>query len=265
MSDYENPINNHVSDRDAEANRAKGIRAEEVAEWYFRLNGFFLIRGFIVHPDKARDKGALTEADLLGIRLRHSAERYWKFEHNKNKSSNMPDDTLLIDINKNSCKHLAVMVEVKSGLCAINGPWTHDSGLDNKSQSNMGRALMRMGHIPPGEIKDGASEMHQHLRYESEKFVTQYIAIGKHINPDLQGRYPHLIQITFGNIGSFLYTRFINFPNKRPLDRNISLWDGFGGEFCEWFQDESAYRRREVREASCQEMVHQYIASGTRN
>ena len=109
---------------------------------------------FIVHPDQAKDKGALTEADLLGIRLRHSTEKYWRSEQNKMKSSNVPDDILLTKINNDCCKHLAVMVEVKSGGCAINGPWTHDSGLENKSKSNMGRALMRMGHIPPDKISD---------------------------------------------------------------------------------------------------------------
>ena len=32
----------------------KGQRAEEIAEKYFRLNGFFLIPGFVVHPDAPR-------------------------------------------------------------------------------------------------------------------------------------------------------------------------------------------------------------------
>ena len=259
MPDYENVDNN----------MARGMRAEEVAQWYFRLNGFFLIRGFIVHPDHAKDKdkdkGALTEADLLGIRLRHSTEKYWKSAHNKNKSSNVPDDALLTDINKDSCKHLAVMVEVKSGLCAINGPWTHGIGLDNKSKSNMGRALMRMGHIPPGEINDGVSKMHQHLRYESNEFVTQYIAIGRTVDSNLRDKYPRLIQITFDNIGSFLCTRFKSFPNKIPQDRNISLWDGFGGEFCEWFQHEGNFGSRKVTENSCQRKVRSYIDSGERS
>ena len=255
MPDYENVDNN----------MARGMRAEEVAQWYFRLNGFFLIRGFIVHPDQAKDKGALTEADLLGIRLRHSTEKYWRSEQNKMKSSNVPDDALLTDINKDSCKHLAVMVEVKSGLCAINGPWTHGIGLDNKSKSNMGRALMRMGHIPPGEINDGVSKMHQHLRYESNEFVTQYIAIGRTIDSNLRDKYPRLIQITFDKIGSFLCTRFESFPNKIPQDRNISLWDGFGGEFCEWFQREGNFGSRMVTENSCQGKVRSYIDSGKRS
>lgn len=31
--------------------REIGNRAEEVADWYFRLNGFLLTPGFVVHPD----------------------------------------------------------------------------------------------------------------------------------------------------------------------------------------------------------------------
>lgn len=28
-----------------------GRRAEEVAQWYFRLNGFLMIPSFVLHPD----------------------------------------------------------------------------------------------------------------------------------------------------------------------------------------------------------------------
>ena len=38
--------------------RERGKRAEEVTEWYFRLNGFFLIPGFIVHPDRHKSSFA---------------------------------------------------------------------------------------------------------------------------------------------------------------------------------------------------------------
>ena len=39
----------------------RGRRAEDIASWYFRLNGFLAISGFIVHPDQRR-QFARTEA-----------------------------------------------------------------------------------------------------------------------------------------------------------------------------------------------------------
>ncbi|MDD5463064.1 MAG: hypothetical protein PHG00_15770 [Methylococcales bacterium] len=64
-------------------NRERGQQAEEVAEWYFRLNGFLLIPGFIVHADSLKAKRnndgsmrltARTEADFMGVRFPHSRE-----------------------------------------------------------------------------------------------------------------------------------------------------------------------------------------------
>jgi hypothetical protein len=53
------------------SDRGRGDRAEDVAHWYFRLNGFLSIPGFVVHPDVSRDY-PLTEADLIGVRFSHS-------------------------------------------------------------------------------------------------------------------------------------------------------------------------------------------------
>jgi len=51
----------------------RGRRAEDVASWYFRLNGFLTIPGFVVHPDQRR-RFPRTEADLLGVRFPFSRE-----------------------------------------------------------------------------------------------------------------------------------------------------------------------------------------------
>lgn len=42
----------------------KSERAEEVANWFFRLNGFLSIPNFIVHPDTV-SRHPRTEADYL--------------------------------------------------------------------------------------------------------------------------------------------------------------------------------------------------------
>jgi hypothetical protein len=43
------------------------LHPEKVAYWYFRLNGFFQIENFVVHP---RGRGSQrTDADLLGTSM----------------------------------------------------------------------------------------------------------------------------------------------------------------------------------------------------
>ena len=49
------------------------LEPEKVAYWYFRLNGFFQIENFVVHPT---GRGAQrTDADLLAVRFPFRAER----------------------------------------------------------------------------------------------------------------------------------------------------------------------------------------------
>lgn len=47
-------------------------KAERLASWYFRLNGFLTTENFIVHPDSGADQR--TDADILAVRFAHRAE-----------------------------------------------------------------------------------------------------------------------------------------------------------------------------------------------
>jgi len=59
---------------------------EKVAYWYIRLNGFFQIENFVVHPE--RRGGQRTDADLLAIRFPFRAERLfddaWRLRNHPN-------------------------------------------------------------------------------------------------------------------------------------------------------------------------------------
>lgn len=80
---------------------------ERLAYWYFRLNGFLTTENFVVHPDIGNNQP--TDADLLGMRFAHRAE---------NLIDPMQDDPKVAE-----CETLvnAVIVEVKTGQCALNG------------------------------------------------------------------------------------------------------------------------------------------------
>ncbi len=68
MSGQQEPTGNGDSAASLARRSEVGSRAEEVAAWYFRLNGFFAIPGFVVHPDR-RQRHARTEADLIAVRF----------------------------------------------------------------------------------------------------------------------------------------------------------------------------------------------------
>ena len=258
-------FNEESSDERSGAKR--GRRAEEVAQWYFRLNGFFLIPGFVVHPDVPRPTPR-TEADLLGIRLKDSNEGLWHasqadhFRVGANRTS-MTDDPLLTSASMVGTvkRHLVAMVEVKAGTCSINGPWSDRGGGDQTpGQSNMERALGRVGFGNRTEVTVAGSSMYENLRYEGNAFVVQYFAIGKTTSTALARTYPKLIQITFDQIGSFLRDRFNGFPEKIPLDRDIRLWQGFGDSFRWWFESSGYGSAPNV--LACQSAVKRYINDG---
>lgn len=82
------------------------ITAEELAYWYFRLNGFLTIQNFIVHDERKANQR--TDVDILGVRFPFRSE------------INMEDDAWFTKV---SAKPLYIITELKTGLCNLNGPW----------------------------------------------------------------------------------------------------------------------------------------------
>lgn len=239
-----------------------GNRAEEVAQWYFRLNGFFLMPGFIVHPDVPM-RTPRTEADVLGIRLKGSSEGVWRRPEWANAQSDrrhapMKDDDKLLAAGKDGtvAKHLIAMVEVKAGRCQINGPWTDGTGLQ-QGTSNMHRCLARVGFANKTEVDEAAKAMYQSLRYVGREYIVQYFAVGKVASTELQTKYPDLVELTDNDIGAFLYKRFSSFPEKIPSETEITLWNGFGDKFRWWFE---GMQPRSPQK--CVEAVRNYIDRG---
>jgi len=148
----------------------KGERAEQVENWYFRLNGFLSIPGFIVHPDIQRPYPR-TKADLIAVRFPYSKEKI--------ASRDMVDDHLITSLSSPS-RTLFALVEVKSRTCNVNGPWSREK------EKNMHRVIRRMGFNSEEEIDDVAMKMYDCLRWENEKYVLQYITIGMAKQSELQ-------------------------------------------------------------------------------
>lgn len=206
--------------------RNRGVRAEEVAHWYFRLNGFLSIPGFIIHPDREQ-RYPYTEADLIAVRFPYSLEIL--------SDRTMKDDQVLLELNRlpqdsHPTRTIFVLVEVKTDLCRINGPWS------NSERGNMQRVIRRLGFAAPDHIEEIAQKMYDDLRWENEHFVLQYVAVGSRFNDGLQVNYPKLVQITFEQIADFLYDRFLNFPEKLPTGPIHEQWPDFGRYYGEKFR-----------------------------
>lgn len=203
--------------------RKIGERAEQVANWYFRLNGFLSIPGFVVHPDQVREYPR-TEADLIAVRFPGSIEVINRSE--------MQDDkiiTQLHGIGPNK-KILFVLVEVKSGDCSMNGPWSE------RPRKNIQRVVRRLGFAEANKIDEISEALYSNARWSDEKYVLQYVCVGKNVNAELSRSYENLLQITYEEISNFLSLRFKMYPEKMPITGVIhEQWPDFGKKYGFWF------------------------------
>lgn len=191
-----------------------GKRAEEVALWYFRLNGFFSIPGFVLHSSNLPRRN-ITEADLLAVRFPHSREELrdiW-----------MNDDRWVQNIAATG-KTLFVIAEVKTAHCSVNGPWT------DPRKAGMERVIKRFGFIDDDEeVNKAAKDMYDRLRCVTDDAVVQYVCIGSRVVQKVRGRvYPDLVQLTWDGVADFLYERFKAFGN---LKGSHPQWGVFGERY----------------------------------
>lgn len=116
-------------------------QAEELAYWYLRLNGFFLVENFVIHKEteaEAKDAKHSSDADLLAVRFPNAEEKIGR------KLLECDDEILFSFFNKS--KVLALIVEVKSS------EEPEDIKIFN-SKYKMRYALRRIGLLNPALIK----------------------------------------------------------------------------------------------------------------
>ena len=184
----------------------KKIKAESLAYWYLRLNGFLTTVNFVIHPEYGHNQR--TDADILAVRFPFRAERL---------TEPMADDYNLIPINRS--KALMFIAEVKKGLCRLNGPWT------NPKKHNMERVLRAIGAFPQNQNDFVASELYDNGWYENDQYVISLICLGKRVNDNLKQKYPKVKQITWPVVFSFIYERFKAYPQQKS---SHPQWDNNG-------------------------------------
>ena len=250
-----------AEERELDASRRKGERAEHVAQWYFRLNGFLSIPGFVVHldqstayiPQNGEPRIARTEADLLGVRFVGSNERIFAGPYD---GREMVDDPKLTQLATGLyMQALFVLVEVKAGVCKMNGPWTA------RASKNMQRVIRRLGFArDEDEVEVIAEALYSSGQYRDAYYTLQYICVGARKNDELQADFPNVVQIDWSDIGKFLAQRFSDFPEKLPDGHVHEQWPDFGKRFGRWFR--SNRNKADSRTIAAQ-AVERYVRVGT--
>jgi hypothetical protein len=195
--------------------REKGWRAEEVAAFYLRFNGFFTLPNFAVHYDSP-SQFLRTDCDLLGVRFPNTVE------HGNRRR--MRDHSGIVKLANG--KTLFVIVEVKAGRCAVNGPWSRDESGEN----NLLYVIKRFGFVTVGEGRAIADTIAQQLVWEDEARKVVYLCIGSEKNSEV-----YATQITFQDVAAFLVERIGDHPWKLPHHTDaLQIWGDFGLNLAEW-------------------------------
>jgi hypothetical protein len=189
----------------------KMLNPEKVAYWYFRLNGFFQIENFIVHPELRGSQR--TDADLLAVRFPFRAERLFD-----NPGDIMADDEHglafsrdLIDI---------VIAEVKTNQpCNLNGPWTQ------QDRQNIHRVLAAIGCLPHDRIEAAASDIYRVGFHYSDTIRIRLVAIGRNQDAELATKFPEVSQLLWSDMLSFIWQRFDRYRQQKT---QVDQWDGEG-------------------------------------
>jgi len=181
--------------------------AEELAYWYFRFNGFFLIDNYIAHPDDRQhlhpnnphQANSHSDTDLIGIKSPFVNEIVGYPEHQCNILHQLIPEPII----SNTPEFIGIICEVKAGRVAT---------INNNNLPNQIRRLGLFQNID--EIIDHLQENHT---YQHEGKVIIKIVIKKS---------PHIIHswntITIHQVHDFIVDRFNFYGNMKE-----GGWDKF--------------------------------------
>lgn len=190
---------------------AVSLDPEKVAYWYFRLNGFFQIENFVVHP--ARRGGQRTDADLLAVRFPHRSERLFD-----DPNDIMADDEQRLALSRDWTD--VVIAEVKRNQCKLNGPWTCED------RQNVHRVIAATGCVPPDYIQQAARDIYRTGVHVSKLGLRiRLVAVGRERSEELSANYPDVPQLTWTEILAFIWDRLRRYRRQKT---QVNQWDAQG-------------------------------------
>ena len=186
--------------------------AEKVAYWYFRLNGFFQLENFVIHPQRRGSQR--TDADLIAVRFPYRAERLF----------DDPNDIMADDVQRLALSERLIdilIVEVKRNQpCALNGPWTR------RQSQNIHRVLAAIGCLPPDCINDAAADIYRTGVYRRGTGPRiRLVAVGRERSTELAGQYAGVTQLIWQDILAFIWARYNTYRSQKT---QVDQWEAEG-------------------------------------
>jgi hypothetical protein len=196
--------------------REYSFKAEQVAYWFFRLNGCMSIVNFLVHHELRGREG--TEVDILAVRFPHRAELTMSGEAMRDHE--VFDSDGRIDV---------IMAEVKKRRCRLNGRWT------DPDKQNMHRILYAVGAFPEDQVPMIAQSLYERKCYAGARFRVRLFALGQTTDDQLS----HVVQLTWNQVLTFIYDRLKKYRYIKAQHRQ---WDRYGRQLCDRVQTHQSCR-----------------------
>lgn len=182
---------------------------DALAEWFLRLNGFFTVLNFVVHPvEAAEGSQQRTDADVLGVRFPARRE--------------IVGGEALRDHDSfgRSPRLRFVIAEVKRRVCKLNGPWTRPD------DDNVGHVLRSFG-IDPKLHGQVSHSLYEKGHYVGDDFEATLLCFGSRASSNLRSE---VLQFTWSEVFGFVYDRYQEFWQRKKLNQQWPpigrlLWD----------------------------------------
>jgi hypothetical protein len=202
-------------------------KAEELATWYLRLNGFLTISNFILHPSCGGSQR--TDADVIGVRF--PFRREFEGDH---------DDVARLGCS--STKPTLLIAEVKTTDLSLNEAW------QNPDKGNINKVLTDLGLFKSKRSIDvAAKRLYESGRHDGEYYCS-LLLIGNVNVGKIPTQYSAVPTVLWKDAIGFIHTRFrMHRREKAQHDQ----WDTLGQELYQFAIDHESLAdfERDVRRA----------------
>ncbi|MBZ5608952.1 MAG: hypothetical protein LAP38_11885 [Acidobacteriia bacterium] len=191
---------------------------EAVAEWFLRLNGFFTVQNFVVHPVNTEEGSQQrTDADVLGFRFPKRQEIVSGeplVDHPAFQDARLPT---------------FVIAEVKAGRCRLNGPWSR------AEEGNVTNVLRSFGMMSATSLDAISKAFYENGRFQADDLDARLLCFGADRSRDLS---EGVLQFTWEEIFGFIFDRYQAFWRAK---RQNQQWPQIG----RFLWDRSKHQERE--------------------